>query len=73
MSNAFVTLIRLLPKNPLQVGTVSSVTDSIKSIELPDGSFIKAHGTANVGDSVFVRNGVIEGLAPSLGVVEIEI
>lgn len=73
MSNPFVALLRLLPQYPLQVGTVSSMTDSLANVTLPGGNSIRARGVAEVGQTVFVRNGVIEGQAPSLGVVEIEV
>lgn len=73
MSNPFVKLLRLLPQYPLQVGTVSSMNETLANIELPGGNFIRARGTAAVGQTVFVRNGVIEGEAPALSVVEIEV
>lgn len=73
MSNPFVALLNLLPSYPLQVGNVAAVTDGIATLRMPDGKFIRARGAATVGQSVFVRNGVIEGEAPALTVIEIEI
>jgi hypothetical protein len=73
MSNAFVALVNLLPKYPLQIGTVSSVTNSVVDVDLPGGNSVRVRGTASVGDTVFVRNGLIEGPAPALTPVEIEV
>lgn len=73
MSNPFVKLLRLLPQYPLQVGTVSSMNGTLANIELPGGNFIRARGTAEIGQTVFVRNGLIEGEAPALSVVGIEV
>jgi hypothetical protein len=73
MSNPFVTLLNLLPSRPLQVGNVASVTEGGVILRMPDGALMRARGSASVGQNVFVRDGVIEGEAPALTVVEIEI
>lgn len=73
MSNAFVALLGLLPKYPLQVGIVSAVESTSYDVELPGGNTIRARGHATVGDHVFVRNGLIEGPAPALGTTAITI
>ena len=64
--NPYKRLIGLLPKIPLQVGDVTDVTGGIATVELPGGGLLTARGAATVGQRVFVRDGVIEGLAPSL-------
>lgn len=73
MSNLFRAFLNLLPARPLQVGTVLSVSDGIAAIELPGGGVLQARGQATAGQRVFVRDGVIEGAAPDLPVVLIEV
>lgn len=71
MSNLFTEFKKLVPDSPLLVGTIDSIADGIAVIELPDGSIFNARGFGAVDDMVFVRNGLIEGPAPALTVVEI--
>lgn len=66
MSNLFAQFKRLLPDQPLQAGVVQSVDGGIAVVEMPDGGLLQARGTADVGETVFVRDGVIEGIGPSL-------
>jgi len=42
-------------------------------VQLPGGGVLQARGAAVVGDHVFVRDGLIEGLAPSLPIVSIDV
>jgi len=63
----------LLPDSTLLVGDVASISSNILTIDLPDGSQITARGVATVGQSVFARGGMVEGLAPTLGYVEVDI
>jgi len=71
--NPFRKLVSLLPDPPLLVGVVESLTDTGAVILLPDGGRLTARGEAIQGQSVFVRDGVIEGQAPALSVVVIEV
>ena len=73
MSNLFTQFKRLIPDAPLLVGTITAIADGIATIELPDGGIITARGAGSVSDSVFVRDGLIEGSAPELTVTEISI
>lgn len=73
MNNPFRTLLNLLPTYPLQVGEVTSTTGGVANITLPGGGKAQARGAASVGAKVFFRDGVIEGVAPSLAVEVIEI
>lgn len=73
MSNIYRQFLDLLPVRPLQVGSVTSVTGSSCTVQLPGGGLLQARGQASVGQSVFVRDGVIEGQAPSLPLEIIEI
>jgi hypothetical protein len=73
MANLFQTLKQLLPDPPLLVGVVQSVELGGCRITLPDGGVVFARGVAQFGESVFVRDGMIEGLAPSLSVITINV
>ncbi len=73
MSNIYRTFLDLLPARPLQVGTVLSVSGGIVNVELPGGGHLQARGSATAGQRVFVRDGLVEGAAPDLPVVIIEI
>lgn len=71
--NIYRQFLDLIPARPLQVGTVTAVSGDQCTVELPGGGLLQARGTAAVADQVFVRDGVIEGAAPALTVVSIEI
>lgn len=43
------------------------------AVQLPGGGVLQVRGAAAVGDQVFVRDGLIEGLAPALTPVAIDI
>ena len=73
MLNPYKALRALLPDAPLQVGTVDSYSAGVASITLPGGGLITARGTTTVGARVFVRDGVIEGPAPTLPIELIEV
>ena len=73
MRNLYQVFRDLIPDPALQVGTVQSVADNIAVVELPGGGTLRARGSATVGQTVFVRDGVVEGQAPSLPVELIEI
>ncbi|MEG0921357.1 MAG: hypothetical protein RSD57_16990 [Comamonas sp.] len=64
---------QVLPKRPLQVGDVVVTDGVIATVQLPGGGRLRARGDAEVGQRVFVRDGVIEGLAPAKTLVHIEI
>lgn len=71
--NLFAQFQKLIPQTPLQVGDVAAVSGGVATITLPGGGTIQARGTATVGQRVFVRDGLIEGLAPSLTVELIDV
>jgi hypothetical protein len=58
---------------PLLVGDVVSVDGDVAVVEMPGGGRITARGAVTVGTRVFVRGGAIEGTAPSLTLVLIEV
>ena len=72
-TNAYKLLRDLLPDAPLQVGTVIAYTGGVATIELAGGGLANARVTATNGQRVFFRDNAIEGSAPNLTVVEIEI
>ncbi len=71
--NPFKALKDLLPDAPLQVGDVTAIVDGTATVELPGGGTVQARGDVTVGDRVFVRDGLIEGPAPLLTVVLIDV
>ena len=75
MHNVYEQFLQLLPDAPLQVGVVTEVGAGVVTVQLPGGGTVRARGGSSdlVGQSVFVRNDVIEGLAPNLPLEIIEI
>lgn len=73
MANAYSRLLALLPQRPLQLGTVVDVVDGTVSVELPGGAIVQVRGDAGIGDNVFIRDGAIEGPAPSNTITDIEV
>ncbi len=71
--NLYKAFVDLLPQRPLQVGAVIGVVNGVCTLELPGGGRETARGQASVGQQVFFRDGAIEGQAPDLPVVEIEV
>lgn len=71
--NPYKRLRDLFPAPRLQVGTVVAVGTDAVTIELPGGSLTRARGEATVGARVYIRDGVIEGLAPELPIVMVEV
>ena len=66
----------MIPEAPLQIGTVTQVTGGVVTLQLPGGGLLKARanvGSAAVGQKVFVRDAVIEAIAPNLTLELIEI
>lgn len=73
MPNLLAQFRSLLPGSPLLAGNVLSIDGGVAIVELADGSTISARGQATIGQRVFVRDSVIEGIAPTLPVEVIEI
>lgn len=71
--NPYKMLRDLLPDPALEVGEVIAFADGTATIELPGGGTVQGRGSATVGQRVFVRDGVIEGEAPALTTVLIEV
>ncbi len=73
MRNLYEQFRQLIPEPPLQAGTVIDVGSGVVAVALPGGGLIRARGNAAVGQKVFVRDDVVEGIAPSLTLEIIEI
>ncbi|MCW2311433.1 hypothetical protein [Rhodoferax antarcticus] len=73
MHNVYEQFKQLLSTPQLQVGTVSEHGTGVVTVELPGGGTVKARGSANLGARVFVRDGVLEAVAPNLSLEIIEI
>lgn len=73
MRNLYSEFRALIPEAPLQVGTVTQVTGGVVTVQLPGGGLLRARGSAGVGQKVFVRDAVIESIAPNLTLELIEI
>lgn len=71
--NPYNRLRQLIAGPPTDVGEVLSVEPDGAIIELVSGAQIRARGEAVIGDWVYVRGGVIEGPAPNLTGIEIEV
>lgn len=74
MSNLYRQLRDLLPEPPLLRAVVAADHgDGSCTVTYPGGSPQRVRGSAAVNASVFVRNGVIEGSAPELEAVTVEV
>lgn len=73
MANVYSEFLKLLPDSPLLIGTVESSDGDNHVLTLIDGGTLTARGKATVGAKVYVRDGVIEGTAPALSQVIIEV
>ena len=75
MNNVYRALRELLPEPPLLVATVLAVNpDGTSTVQFPGGNAQRVRGTdAAATTKVFVRNGVIEGIAPALTALVIEV
>ena len=73
MHNVYEQFLQLLPDAPLQVGTVIEVGAGVLSVQLPGGGVTRVRGSAALGQKVFVRDGVLEAIAPDLTLEIVEI
>jgi len=73
MHNVYEQFKQLLINPPLQVGTISEIGTGVVTVQLPGGGTVRARGSANMGARVFVRDGVLEAVAPNLILEIIEI
>jgi hypothetical protein len=73
MHNLYQQFRALLPDPPLQVGTVIAVSGGVVTVQMPGGGLLKARGDSFVGQKVFVRDAVVEAIAPNLTLEIIDI
>lgn len=75
MRNLYQEFNALTIEQPLQIGTVTNISNGIATIQLPSGEEITARGaSSNVPNTtVFVQGDVIQGTAPTLPISIIEI
>ena len=75
MRNLYQEFQNLIPQPALQVGTVESVSGNIAMVRLPGGDtlIVRCADSNLINQKVFVKNNVIEGLAPNLPTKIIEI
>lgn len=75
MTNVFRQLLELLPQTPLTIATVAAVhTDGTSTVTYPGGSQVRVRGEGfAVAAQVFIRDGVIEGAAPALTALTVEV
>ena len=71
--NLYQRLRAIFPPARLQVGIVTVVEAGKVTVQLPDGSTTIVRGVGAVGANIYIRDGVIEGPAPALPVVDIAI
>ncbi len=73
--NLWAQFKAILPGDQLLIGKVTAInTDGTSQITLPGGAKLTARGTTvAVGSNAWVRGGAIEGEAPALTSVEIEV
>lgn len=71
MLNPYAVFLDLLPKRPRVVGEVVLVSENMATVVIEGGGGrIQAVGEAQVGQRVYVRDDLVEGLAPALTYVE---
>jgi len=73
MHNLYEQFRQLMPEPPLQAGTVIAADVGSVTVQIPGGGRIKARGSAAIGQNVFVRDDVVESVAPTLTLEIIEI
>ncbi len=71
--NLYREFVALLPQAVTLCGSVTTVRHGIAEITLPGGSLAWARGEAQIGDRVFVTDGKIDGPAPDLPLIELEV
>ena len=71
--NPYKRLMAAFRTDVVDVGTVIDTGDDGVLVQLLTGGTLKVRGTAGVGSHVYIRGGVIEGPAPDLEGVEIEV
>jgi hypothetical protein len=61
------------PPSLVTVGTVVDTDFGACTVEFPGGSRLRVQGAGTVGQSYFIREGRLEGAAPALTALDIEV
>lgn len=73
MANLYKLFKSIVPDAPLLVGRAVG-KDSIQVfIQLPGGAMVSVRGDAQIGKNYFIRDDVIEGEAPDLTAITIDV
>lgn len=73
-TNVYRALLDILPQTPLQVATATAThADGTTTITHPGGAQQRVRGQATPGTKVFIQSGQIQGPAPSLTTLTIDI
>ncbi|MCK9172972.1 MAG: hypothetical protein RBR03_09145 [Desulfuromonas thiophila] len=75
MSNLWKQFSALLPSDPLLIATViSHNSDGTSTLQHPGGGQSTARGTSvAIGSKAFIRSNQIQGAAPDLPLIELEV
>lgn len=73
MKNLFKRFSDLTGRSLRTVGTCLSADDGECTIQYPGGSFVRVKGAGTVGNRYFVLDGRLDGEAPGLASLEIEV
>lgn len=73
--NLYRTFRGVVNSAPVMAGIViaADAGGTQVKVELPDGGILVAIGSEMLGQRVYVRDGIVQGIAPDLGIVEITI
>ena len=73
--NIFRRLQELTPQPAVLIADVVAINaDQTSTVQFPDGSTLIVRGTTvAIGSPAFIRNGIVEGVAPSRTATVIEI
>ncbi len=72
--NSWARFKRLLPDDPLLLGTIESThADGTATVLMLGGGTLRVRGSGTAGQAVYVRAGRIEGTAPTLAQLDIEV
>lgn len=75
MTNIWKQFQALIPADPLLVGTVTDHnSDDTSTVTLIDGGVIRARGQGvAIGNKAFIRGGIVEGEAPNLTSLDLDV
>jgi len=73
MPNPYRQFLDLLPGDPLLIGEVLGAVNGLVQVQFLDGSMAFVRGTGTVGNKVFIKGGFIQGDAPNLPIIAIDV